>query len=72
MRVLLTNGRNFSINFKNGNQHTGVVVLVDSHPIQHVRHMKVHLNGVMLLVRKLLLILFYFSLLTEDDRVIDF
>ena len=72
----------FSVNLKNGNQHTGVLVLVDSHPIQHVQHMEWHLNGVMLEVHNLSHISFFancyrfyfilFFLLIEDDRVIDF
>ena len=35
MHVLLTSGRHFSVNFKNGNQHTGVVALVDSQVPSH-------------------------------------
>ena len=68
---------------KNGSQRIGVLVLVDSHPIQDLRQMEWHLNGVMLEVCnlfhnfififcKLLLLLILFFLLTEDDRVIDF
>ena len=53
---------------KNGSQCIGVLVLVDSHPIQDLRQMEWHLNGVMLEVRNLFNKFFFFF----GQIVIDF
>ena len=43
-----TYGRDFSANLKMVVNYTSAMVLVDSHPIQHVWHMEWNLNEVIL------------------------